>query len=194
MLEVVSLLLALGGPPPPIPVAIQDSGCPYRGTMALDRRPSPLDSVMFQVHGQQVKICYGRPSARGRTMIGGEGVPFGKVWRTGANETTKILTPVPLSVGGIEVPAGMFALYTVPGEREWEIIVNRSYEQWGRENNYTDEVRQQELGRARAAVERLTQPIETFTIRTEPQADGGVHLILEWESTRVRVPVVARHM
>jgi hypothetical protein len=162
--------------------------------MALDRRPSPLDSLTFPVSGHAVKICYGRPSLRGRAMIGATAVPFGQVWRTGANETTKLITAVPLSVGGIEVPAGMFALYTVPGEREWEIIVNRSYEQWGRENNYSDEVRRQELGRARATVEQLAEPIETFTIRAEPQPDGSAHLVLEWERTRVRVPVVARHM
>jgi hypothetical protein len=191
---ILVLLLALSGPAAEVAPAGQDAGCPYRATMALDRRSSPLDSVTAQLNGHAVKICYGRPSARGRTMIGGEAVPFGKVWRTGANETTKIITPVPLSVGGIEVPAGTYALYTVPGEREWEIIVNRAHEQWGRENSYTPEVQQQELGRARAAVERLSQPIETFTIRAEPAPDGGVQLVLEWETTRVRVPVVARHM
>jgi hypothetical protein len=193
MVELMMLLAAVGGPVPPVP-AIQDTGCPYRAGSSLDRRPSPLDSVMFSAHGQQVKICYGRPSLRGRTMIGAEAVPYGRVWRTGANETTKIITPVPLSVGGIEVPAGTFALYTVPGEREWEVIVNRSHEQWGRENTYTPEIQQQELGRAKAAVERVAQPIETFTIRTEPGTDGSVQLILEWETTRIRVPVIVRHM
>jgi hypothetical protein len=193
MVEILTLVVALAAPAPGRSVA-QEPACPYRATMALDRRASPLDSVSFSVGQHRVKICYGRPSSRGRTMIGGEAVPFGQVWRTGANETTKIMTDVPLSVGGIEVPAGTFALYTVPGEREWEVIVNRAYEQWGRENSYTPEVQQQELGRARVAVERVDPPIETFTIRAEPQADGGVSLVLEWESTRVRVPVVARHM
>jgi hypothetical protein len=194
MVHAVLLLPWLAGWPAMPDAPVQEAGCPYRATMALDRRPSPLDSVTFQVSGHAVKICYGRPSLRGRAMIGGEAVPFGRVWRTGANETTKLITAVPLSVGGVEVPAGMFGLFTVPGEQEWEVIVNRSHEQWGRENNYTDDVRRQELGRARATVERLTEPIETFTIRAEPQADGGAHLVLEWERTRVRVPVVARHM
>jgi hypothetical protein len=194
MLDVLSLVVSLAGPGPVVPLPRQDTACPYRAAMAPDRRPSPLDSLTFPVSGHPVKICYGRPAARGRTMIGGTAVPFGQVWRTGANETTKLITPVPLSVGGIEVPAGMFALYAVPGEAEWEIIVNRSYEQWGRENNYTEEIQKQELGRARVTVERVVDAIERFTIRAEPQADGSANLVLEWETTRVRVPVVARHM
>jgi hypothetical protein len=188
-----ALLVSLLALALPAADATAQDPCPYRAGAALDQRPSPLDSLTFQVDGQTVKICYGRPSARGRTMIGGEAVPFGRVWRTGANETTKIMTPVPISVGGIEVPAGTYALYTVPGESEWEIIVNRSHEQWGRENNYTDEVRAQEVGRATVKVQRLTEPIETFTIRAEPQANGAM-LVLEWETTRVAVPVRVRHM
>jgi hypothetical protein len=125
-------------------------------------------------------------------MIGGDAVPFGTVWRTGANETTKLITPVTLSVGGIEVPAGMYAIYTLPGEAAWDVIVNRSHEQWGRESTYDDGVRAQELGRATARVEPVAEPIETFTIRAEPRADGSADLILEWERTRVRVRVIAR--
>jgi hypothetical protein len=174
--------------------AAQDLACPYRASMALATRASPLDSVSFEVGGHVVKVCYGRPSLKGRTMIGGEAVPYGKVWRTGANETTKLIATAPLSVGGIEIPAGMYALYTVPGETEWDVIVNRSYQQWGRENTYTDSVKAQEVGRAKAKVESLKAPIEQFTIRAEPQPDGGAQLILEWQTTRIRVPVVAGKM
>jgi hypothetical protein len=174
------------------PLAAQDMGCPYREGSNPAARPSPLDSVSFAVKGQTVKLCYGRPSLKGRHMVGGEAVPFGKVWRTGANETTKFITTAPVLVGSIEVPAGMYALYTVPGEREWAVIINPAHEQWGRENFYTDEVKARELGRATVAVETLDAPIETFTIRGEPQPDGSAHLILEWETTRIRVPVTAR--
>jgi hypothetical protein len=173
------------------PAAGQDMACPYNANMKLETRRSPLDSLMFDVGGHAVKICYGRPSLRGRTMIGAEAVPFGTVWRTGANETSKFITTAAVRVGTIEVPAGMYALYTQPGESEWDVIVNRSYEQWGRENTYTDAVKAQELGRVKAAVERVENAIEQFTIRAEPQADGSVHLVLEWEHTRIRVPVTA---
>lgn len=173
-------------------LAAQDMACPYREGSDPAARPSPLDSVSFTVSGQAVKICYGRPSLKGRHMVGGEAVPFGKVWRTGANETTKFITTAPVSVAGIEVPAGMYALYTVPGEAEWAVIVNPAHEQWGRENFYTDEVRARELGRVPVPVEKLQSPIETFTIRAEPQPNGSAHLILEWETSRIRVPVTSR--
>ena len=151
-------------------------------------RKSPLDSLTFSVAGQPVKLCYGRPSSRGRTMLGGEAVPYGKLWRTGANEPTIFFTPVAITVAGIAVPAGAYSLYTVPTAGEWEIIVNRSIKQWGEESNYTAAVQAQEVGRAKVASERVNQPIETFTIRTEP-ANRGATLVLEWEKTRVKVPI-----
>jgi len=174
------------------PAAAQDMGCPVREGADLAARLSPLDSTSFTVGGNTVKICYSRPSLKGRTMIGGEAVPFGKVWRTGANETTKFITTGPVSVGGIEVPQGMFALYTVPGEAEWQVIINPAHEQWGRENTYTAEVQARELGRAAVPVETLKQPIEQFTIRAEAEPEGGAHLILEWQNSRIRVPITAR--
>ena len=174
------------------PAAAQDMACPIREGANLASRPSPLDSVSFSVGGQAIKICYSRPSLKGRHMVGGEAVPFGKVWRTGANETTKFITAAPVTVGSIAVPAGMYSLYSVPGEQEWSLIVNESHEQWGQERGYTPEVQAQELGRTPTNVETLATPIETFTIRAEPQADGSAHLILEWETSRVRVPLVLK--
>lgn len=175
------------------PAVAQDMACPYNQRMALDRRASPLDSLSFAAGGATVKICYGRPSLKGRVMIGPEDAPhpFGKVWRTGANETTKFIATAPVMVGSIAVPAGMYALYAVPGETEWHVIVNKSHEQWGQEGSYTAEVQAQELGRVPAKVESLGTPVETFTIRSEAQADGSAHLILEWQTTRIRVPVTA---
>jgi Protein of unknown function (DUF2911) len=167
----------------------------------LEGRRSPLDSLMFRVAGQEVKICYGRPSSRGRTMIGSPGiegaasqmgvVPFGKIWRTGANEPTLLRTPVALVIAGVSVPAGTYSIYTVPGEAVWEIVVNRSYSQWGQEGTYTDEVQAQEVGRGTVSSERSDGHVETFTIRAEDLAGGNVQLILEWERTRVPVPIRA---
>ncbi len=83
-------------------------------------------------------------------------VPFGKIWRTGANEPTLLSTPVALVIAGVSVPAGTYSIYTVPGETEWEIIVNRSYSQWGQEGTYTDEVRHRRWGEERSqANERI---------------------------------------
>ena len=151
-------------------------------------RKSPLDSLTFTVAGQPVKLCYGRPSSRGRVMLGGAAVPYGKLWRTGANEPTIFFTPVALTVAGIKVPAGAYSLYTVPGAAEWEIVVNRSITQWGEESNYTPAVQALEVGRAKIKRETLAEPIETFTIRSEGTGRRAT-LVLEWEKTRVRIPL-----
>ena len=187
-----SLLAALLLPPPLPPVAIAaDTGCVIMNPKNVPAagRKSPLDSLTFQVAGKPVKICYGRPSLRGRVMIGGEAVPYDTLWRTGANEPTTIYSPIALDVAGVKAPAGKWTLYTVPGETEWQIIVNKSTTQWGEEHGYTAEVRAQEVGRGKVKSESVKAPIEMFTIRTEPGDAGAVWLILEWQRTRVKIPV-----
>ena len=173
------------GPANRNPVANPDTGCPSRN-VPLEGRKSPLDSLTFTIASKPVKVCYGRPSARGRTMLGGS-IPFGKLWRTGANEPTIFYAPVPLRVAGLSVPPGVYSLYTVPGPKEWEVIVNRSISQWGEESNY-DKVKAQELGRAKVKSEALKTPVETFTVTAEP-AGNKAALLLDWEKTRVRIPV-----
>jgi hypothetical protein len=171
-------------------VSHPDTTCPHRN-VPLEGRKSPLDSVTFSVAHKEVKVCYGRPSSRGRVMLGGSDIPYGKIWRTGANEPTIIYAPIPLKVAGLSVAPGVYSLYTVPGPKEWEVIVNRSTSQWGRENNYTAEVKAQEVGRAKVKVEAVSAPVETFTIRAEPSGNAGAALVLEWEKTRIRIPVQA---
>lgn len=167
-----------------------DTTCPSR-TVPVEGRKSPLDSLTFTVADKPVKVCYGRPAARGRVMLGGSQIPYGKLWRTGANEPTVFFAPIPVRVAGLKVPPGVYSLYTVPGQREWEIIVNRSTFQWGHEDQYTDKVKAQELGRAKVKAEALAPPVETFTIRAEPAGENAASLLLEWEKTRVRIPVDA---
>ncbi|MFL5493707.1 MAG: DUF2911 domain-containing protein [Gemmatimonadales bacterium] len=152
-------------------------------------RKSPLDSLTFSLAKHPLKVCYGRPSSRGRVMIGGKDVPFGKLWRTGANEPTIFFTPVAIIVAGIKVPPGKYSLYTVPEPKQWQVIVNRSTSQWGEESNYTDKVKAQEVGHATVGSEQLDAPVETFTIRSEPAGAKRVELVLEWEKTRIRIPI-----
>jgi hypothetical protein len=183
--------LAAGGDATTLPKSINpDTGCPARN-VPIEGRKSPLDSLTFRVANQPVKVCYGRPSSRGRTMIGGTHVPYGKLWRTGANEPTIFFAPIRLNVAGIRVEPGVYSLYTVPGATEWEIIVNRSTSQWGEESGYTAEVKAQEVGRAKVKTEATAASIETFTIRAEPGPNNAASLLLEWEKTRVRIPVQA---
>jgi Protein of unknown function (DUF2911) len=181
--------------------AQSDMACQVRADLApIEGRASPLDSLTFHVDGQDVKVCYGRPSVRGRTMIGSgssEGpaamgqVPFGRIWRTGANEVTLLITPIALSVAGIAVPAGTYSIYTIPGETEWEVIVNRAYTQWGMESFYDDDVAAQEVGRGTVPVEETDEHVEMLTFRTEESMGDGVRLLLEWERTRVPIPISA---
>jgi Protein of unknown function (DUF2911) len=172
-------------------IANPDTTCPHRN-VPLEGRQSPLDSLTFTISDKPVKVCYGRPSSRGRTMIGGENVPYGKLWRTGANEPTIFYAPIPLTVAGMKVSPGVYSLYTVPGRQEWEIIVNRSTSQWGEESNYTDKVKAQEVGRAKVRSETVSQPVETFTISAEPSGKTKAALVLAWEKARVSIPIEGR--
>ena len=116
-------------------------------------------------------------------------MPYGKIWRTGSNEPTMIHTDGPLDIAGVKVPAGTYSLYTVPGEKEWEIIVNKSITQWGHESTYTPEVQAQEVGRGKVKPETLKAPVEKLTFTAEPDAQKTKHLVLEWQTTRVAIPL-----
>lgn len=174
----------------------QATGDPACIAMNLDRMPlaereSPLDSVSFTITGAPVKICYGRPSARGRTMLGGPQIPWGQLWRTGANEPTMIHTTVPLMVAGLLIEPGSYSVYTVPGQGQWRLILNRSTSQWGIESSYTADIRQAEVGRTSVPSERLSSPVERFTVRVQPADRSRVVVYLEWERTQVTIPVAA---
>jgi hypothetical protein len=164
------------------------------GSQAVGERKSPFDSVRITAADKVAQLCYGRPSVRGRLIFGAAGaepaplVPYGKLWRTGANEPTIIHIPFPGTIAGIRVEPGSYSLYTVPGESSWTVIVNRSVTQWGHESRYTPEVEAQEVGRATVPSERMDELVEMFTIRSESTA-AGADLILEWERTRVRIPI-----
>jgi hypothetical protein len=161
--------------------------CEPSPRMPVDGRASPYDSATISVGSDAIKVCYGRPSARDREVFGGL-VPYGRLWRTGANEPTIVHVPFTADIAGITVQPGSYSLYTEPGESEWTVILNRSISQWGHESSYTDEVRQQEVGRATVGIQRLDQHVEQFTIRGE-STTAGADMLLEWERTRVRIPI-----
>ena len=139
----------------------------------LAARPSPYDSLKITVAGQQAILCYGRPSAKGRKMLGGAGVKFGELWRTGANEPTILHITFPAMIAGMHVEPGSYSIYTVPRENEWEIILNRSITQWGVEREYTDAIKAQEIGRGRVRSETTSNHVEMMSFRTEPAAHAG---------------------
>lgn len=155
-------------------------------------RASPYDSVRIDLGGREALVCYGRPSARGRTMIGGDAVPYGRLWRTGANEPTILHLGFPASVAGIDAEPGSYSLYTIPGDTEWTVILNRSIDQWGHESSYTADVEAQEVGRSTVPAGSTAAHVEQFTIGAEPVDDDSANLVLEWENVRILLPLRAR--
>jgi len=156
-------------------------------------RASPLRSIRFSIGEIDAKLCYGAPASRGRTMIGGAAVPFGALWRTGANEPTTITATGPVAVAGVPVSDGKASLYTIPAPGAWELIVNASTSQWGIETEYTDAVRARELGRAPVISGSTRSHVERLSFRAVPALGDTVHLVLEWERTRVIIPLWPLH-
>lgn len=161
---------------------------PMDDRMPLDGRASPYDSTSVTIGSAEAKICYGRPSMNGREIMGGL-VPLDTLWRTGANEPTTIHIPFAASIAGIEVEPGSYSLYTVPGQDEWTLIVNRSITQWGIESAYSPDVRSQEVGRTQVAAEQTDEPVEMFTIEAQPSGASAADVMLRWENTAVTIPI-----
>jgi|JI10StandDraft_1071094.scaffolds.fasta_scaffold358358_2 hypothetical protein len=164
--------------------------CPrnWNWSAAYLPRQSPLESHAFRIGRAHAKICYGSPALAGRTMIGGEAVPYGKLWRTGANEPTTLHLDRVVRVGDLVLAPGSYSIYTLPGERDWTVIFNRSTHQWGLESEYTDEVAAHEVGRILVRARSTDSPVEQLTWRTELSASSAVDLLLEWQRTRLRLP------
>jgi hypothetical protein len=130
-------------------------------------------------------VDYGRPSRRGREIFGNV-VPWGTVWRTGANAATQFRTDRDLEIGGVVLPAGTYTLWTLPAPTGWHLIVNRQTGQWGTAYDST-----QDFIRVPLTVTVLAAPVEVFTIAVEPQGAGGV-LSFAWDRTRALVPFTVR--
>jgi hypothetical protein len=149
--------------------------------------PSPRDTAEMRIADDRIYVDYGRPSMRGRTIMG-DLVPYGQVWRTGANEATTLVTTRELRIGGTSVPAGTYTLYTLPGESAWQLIINRQTGQWGTEYDQA-----QDLARVPMRVERTPTPVEQFTIEMQPGGGNVLNLVMTWENTRATVPMELVH-
>ncbi len=143
---------------------------------------SPRDSVVASVAGTAVRVDYSRPGRRGRTIAGGV-VPWGSVWRTGANAATLISFDRDVLLGDARVPAGSYSLWTLPTPEGWTLIVNSQTGQWG-----TDHDTARDLVRVPMRSEPPADRPEQFTIAVRPDGDGG-RLTLTWDDVHVWVPV-----
>ncbi len=153
------------------------------GARAQEERKSPHETANVTLGGQEITIAYGRPFIHSRKIMGGL-VPYGKVWRTGADEATMLTTPVDLNIGGTAVPAGKYTLWTLPSAEAWKLVINKETGQWG-----TKYDGKQDLARVDMHQSHLDQPVDQFTISWKKNGEHAADLVLEWENTRVAVPV-----
>jgi len=146
--------------------------------------PSPACTLKQRVGITDIEIVYSRPSAKDREIFGNV-VPFDKVWRTGANNATKITFSTPAKLNGTDVAAGTYALYTIPGESEWTIILNKGVDKSGTQYDEKEDV-----VRFKATPVYLSDTsIETFTIEFNHIRDESALLNLVWEKTVVPIKV-----
>jgi len=145
---------------------------------------SPRQTVEQQFSVTKISIEYGRPAVKGRKVFG-ELVPFGQVWRAGANEATKITFGQEVLFGGQKVKKGTYALYVVPQEKEWKIILNRGVNNWGA---YTYDAKE-DVATTTVPVKMMNEKMERFTINFEDITDEKLNLVLEWDKARADVPV-----
>lgn len=153
-----------------------------------DARPqqpilSPRDSASLMLNGTTIFIDYGRPSMRGRVIMGGL-VPYNRWWRTGANEATSFRVDADVRVGDSLIPKGSYTLYTLPSEKQWKLIINRQTGQWG--TTYNPDL---DIVRIPMKKRILGKAVEKFTIRLDKAGNRSCALKLIWEKTEVSVPI-----
>ena len=154
---------------------------------ACQGKPSPAASASCDLGGgKSVKTDYSSPRMKGRKIFG-ELVPFGQVWRTGANEATTFVTGSDIVVGGKTVPAGSYTIFTVPNADKWTLIINKKTGEWGIPYKYESD----ELARVDMKVSKLPSPVENFTI-SYVKSGSGCTLQVDWESTRASVGISAK--
>jgi hypothetical protein len=147
---------------------------------------SVRDTARATIGNARFVVDYGRPLARGRTLLGNV-ISYDRVWRTGANAATQFTTSVPITLGGLMVPAGTYTLWTVPHRAGVDLVVNRQTGQWGTEYN-----RAQDLGRAPMKAENVDTPLDKFTISIEPSDARHGTLVMSWGTFRWTAPVVVQ--
>lgn len=146
---------------------------------------SPGAKIMQTVGLTDITVEYSRPSVKGRTIFGGL-VPFGETWRTGANKNTTVSFSAPVKINGKDLKAGTYALYTVPGKTEWDIIFYTDTENWGNPEKWDPA---KEAVRFKAKVQEFPELIETFMIDLGNLSNDGLDFGIGWEKTWVSFPI-----
>jgi hypothetical protein len=146
------------------------------------KRPSPPEQAQCKFSdGKTITIDYSSPRAKGRKIFG-DLVPYGEVWRTGANEATTFVTTANLTAEGKEIPPGNYTIFTIPAQDKWTLIVNKHTGEWGIPYKYESE----ELARVPMSVSKTSAPVENFTIELN-QSGGSCTLQMSWENTQASI-------
>ena len=153
------------------------------------KRPSPPASAACKFSdGKTIKIDYSSPRAKGRKIFGDTSekalVPYGQIWRTGANDATTFVTDTNVTVGGKAVPAGSYTIFTVPKADAWSLVISKKTGEWG--TDYPGE--KEDLVRVPMTVSKTSAPVENFTIAFD-QAGSKCTLRMEWENTRASLEI-----
>ena len=145
---------------------------------------SPKQKVEQQFSMTKISVDYGRPGVKGRKVFG-ELVPFGKVWRAGANSATKVTFEQNVEVGGKEVKAGSYALFVIPMEKEWKVMLNKDANQWGA-YAYDEKLNVAEFT---VPVQKLADKQEWFEIAVNPVDIHSAEMLIKWDMTKVAIPI-----
>ena len=151
----------------------------------LDKSPMDMATYpsSYKVSDKAIRVTFSRPQLKGRSVS--ELAPAGEVWRTGANEAVEITFYKDANVGGTDVKAGTYSLFTIPGEGEWTVIINSNLNQWGA---YSYD-KKADVARVKATATAAGESLDAFSIAFN-EVDGGAHLVLAWGTTRVALPIM----
>jgi hypothetical protein len=149
----------------------------------LKLRPSPLAIISVRYQNNYVKITYSQPQKKNREIFGGL-VPYGKVWRTGANEATEITTTKDILISDILLKAGTYSIFTIPENEKWTIILNADVGLWGA-YNYNE---QKDVYRFEVPAEATDKLYEPFTMIFDHRNEMA-NLLLMWDRTKVSIPI-----
>ena len=153
-------------------------------TQAQDKKPPMSPRITAESPDKNIKVMYGQPSKRGRVIFGEAGLEkYGKVWRTGANEATEVTFKNDVMFGGKMVKAGTYTLYTIPGEKEWSVLLNSTLGQWGAYDY--EKIKGTDVAMVKVPVSMSKTPIEKMTI-----TPANNSIAIAWDNMTVSVPVM----
>ncbi len=150
----------------------------------VGNRKSPIAIASIMYENTYLKVVYGQPYRRGRTIFG-EWEPYGQVWRMGANEATEITITEPILMNMNVIEAGTYALFAIPNENTWTVILNNGLGQWGAfdYNEKLDEIRFE------VPVQKLENPIEAFNIEFSELSGSSTQMTISWDVVKVEIPI-----